>query len=457
MCILFKRSLVGFFLSSLCMLSYGDFWAASTNYDQKKYPEAVEEFKRLASLGQKESQFNVGVMYYRGEGVDINPVEAYAWTALAASNGVENYTKTRDLILAKLNADQKVQAFKRLEELLSQLGDQVLNEKLTPVLLSDVDCQFKLRPSKVERPSYPAEALRAGKNGSVDVDFTIDKYGYVRDYSVLVSTDKIFEKATIGALKKWRYEPVIIHGKAVDVAVQNARLKFTINGAVFNETAIKKYVDELRAKAEAGSPVNMYTLAYAGDLLRELHIEKRESNSWYLKAAQGGLPEAQYQIGKSLIRGEGCKADVPKGLEWLTLAAKDNSAEAQYFLGVSLLGSNEFQQNKKQGIEWLNHAVLANHVKAKMRLAWILATDKENAYYDPAKSLMLIIGIYDGYADKLRATETLAAAQAASGLFEEAVETQTKAIGFAKDIDYPLEVEQQRLLAYQSRQDGVNK
>lgn len=444
-------------ISSLFILSipfaYADFDSAMGLYEAKNFSDSMAEFKRLSSLGHKQSQLNLGVMYFRGEGVEKNPVEAYAWAALAASDGDAERARTRDLIDKRLAKEEKSRALTRASELLAQMGDQALEEKLTPVMLSDMECQFQIKPLKMTQPKYPQEMMHEGKSGSVDVEYTIDKLGFARDYSAIVSTDKGFEKTIFTALRQWQYQPVLVDGKATEVAVTQLRVKFSIAGAKPDKNEVKKYLNDLRAKAELGKVADMYAFAYITNLLPELQVQRQESNSWYLKAAQAGLPRAQYEIGKSLMRGEGCKMDPEKGIYWLTMAAKSNSPNAQYFLGVSLLGSNKFVQNKQQAIEWLNHAVAGDHDKAAMRLAWILATDTDEHIRDPKRALALVTKVYEKYPDQLRANENLAAAQAANNLFDDAVKSQKSAISWAKRFDYPLTDLQARLVAYQQHQE----
>lgn len=434
-------------------LAHANFDSAMELYDAKNFSDSMTEFKRLSSLGHKHSQMNLGVMYFRGEGLEKNPVEAYAWVALAASDGDAERVRTRDLINKRLTKEEKSRALARANELLIQMSDEALKEKLTPVMLSDMECQFQIEPLKMPPPSYPSNLIREGKNGSVDVEFTIDKFGFARDYSAIFSTEKDFEKAVFDAIRKWQYQPVIVDGKATDVAVTQLRVKFNIAGSSLDKKKVKEYLDDLRTKAESGKVVDMYAFAYVTNLMPELKVQKQESNSWYLKAAQAGLPHAQYEIGKSLMRGEGCKMDTEKGIYWLTMAAKSNSPSAQYFLGVSLLGSNKFVQNKQQAIEWLNHAVAGDHDKAAMRLAWILATDTDNSIRDPKRALELVTKIYEKYPDQFRANENLAAAQAANNLFDDAVKSQKTAIGLAKKIKYPLTDVEARLTAYQQHQE----
>lgn len=450
-CLMNKIALVILFLIS-SSVARADFISAMENYGAKKYPEALEEFKRLASLGHKDSQFNLGVMYCRGEGVNKDLIEGYSWVALAASDSNAERSRMRDLLMNKLDSSQKQKALTRTEELLKQYSDVILKEKLTPILMSDADCQFKLTAIKQVIKNYPKSMINEGIEGSVDADFTVDKLGFARDYSIIFATKKEFGQNALDAIKFWRYQSVIVDGKPAEVVVKQIRVNYKIDQSRLDTKQLDAYVAQLRNKAETGSASDMYTFAYISDLVPQLRVEKQESNRWFYKAAQAGMPLAQYQIGKSLIRGEGCQADAQKGIQWLTLAAQESNPEAQYFLGVSLLGSDKFEKNKKQAIEWLKHAVTANHIKASMRLAWILATDNEEMYREPAKALSLINSVYENYSDKLRANETLAAVQAANGLFDEAVATQLKAIEYAKEIEYPLEIEQQRLVAYQQHQ-----
>lgn len=438
-----------FFCLMVSNMVKADFSSAMENYEAKKFPEAMAELKRLASLGHRDSQLNVGVMYFRGEGVDKDLVEGYSWVALAASDNNAERSRIRDALMAKMDAAQKQKALARTEYLLSQYGEAALKEKLTPVLISDADCKFKLTPTYQKIPSYPRAMREEGSEASVDVDFTVDKLGYARDYSIVYSTKKGFEAHTLDAVKFWRYQPVVTEGKPVEVVVKQVRIYYRMAQNQWNKKSVDKYVTDLRSKAENGSARDMYAFAYITNLVSELKVERKESNGWFLKAATAGMPLAQYEIGKSLIRGEGCQEDMEKGIQWLTLAAQDSSPDAQYFLGVSLLGSDEFAKNKAQGINWLQHAATAKHTKASMRLAWILATDSEDAYRNPVAALSLINSVYESYSDKLRANETLAAAQAANGLFDEAVASQLKAIKFAQEIGYPQEIGQQRLAAYQ--------
>jgi TonB family protein len=66
-------------------------------------------------------------------------------------------------------------------------------------------------------PVYPRAAQRRSLTGSVDIMFTVSTIGTVTDVSVVsAEPDDTFNKAAIDAVSKWRFEPVIENGVALE-------------------------------------------------------------------------------------------------------------------------------------------------------------------------------------------------------------------------------------------------
>jgi protein TonB len=75
-----------------------------------------------------------------------------------------------------------------------------------------------LKAVRTVSPEYPQSALEKGVAGSVLLSFTVDAKGDTRDVQVLQSTPAgVFDRAAVSAVKRWRYAPVIVDGKAVEV------------------------------------------------------------------------------------------------------------------------------------------------------------------------------------------------------------------------------------------------
>ena len=78
-------------------------------------------------------------------------------------------------------------------------------------------------------PEYPPRAKQRGIEGWVEVEFTITKVGTVRDERVLNSNPpRVFDRAALQAIRRWRYNPQIEIGIAVAHPGQLVRLKFEI-------------------------------------------------------------------------------------------------------------------------------------------------------------------------------------------------------------------------------------
>ena len=65
-------------------------------------------------------------------------------------------------------------------------------------------------------PQYPRDALMAGTEGFVEIEFTIMEDGSVADASVIKSEPRrIFNRAALRAIYRWKFKPRIIDGVAV--------------------------------------------------------------------------------------------------------------------------------------------------------------------------------------------------------------------------------------------------
>jgi TonB family protein len=71
------------------------------------------------------------------------------------------------------------------------------------------------KPVKKVSPTYPEEARKEGIEGTVILEATIDAEGNVAKVKVLKGEIDSLNKAAVEAIKQWKYEPVIVEGKAM--------------------------------------------------------------------------------------------------------------------------------------------------------------------------------------------------------------------------------------------------
>ncbi|WP_247684928.1 energy transducer TonB [Pseudoalteromonas luteoviolacea] len=78
-------------------------------------------------------------------------------------------------------------------------------------------------------PSYPVHAARDGVEGWVQLTFSISPTGQVIDAQVVNAEPKrIFNRAALKALKRWKYRPQMVDGKATVQTGQSVMLEFKL-------------------------------------------------------------------------------------------------------------------------------------------------------------------------------------------------------------------------------------
>lgn len=76
-------------------------------------------------------------------------------------------------------------------------------------------------PVSLPAPEYPREAARAGVEGHVVVEFTINIQGRTEDIDILSAEPRgMFERAAQRAVADWRYQPYQVNGQAQPKRVQ---------------------------------------------------------------------------------------------------------------------------------------------------------------------------------------------------------------------------------------------
>lgn len=68
--------------------------------------EAMRWYERAAEQGEPRAQYNLGLMYLNGQGVPPSLVQAYYWISLSASRGNQHALDARDYVSEKMSTEQ---------------------------------------------------------------------------------------------------------------------------------------------------------------------------------------------------------------------------------------------------------------------------------------------------------------------------------------------------------------
>jgi len=82
-------------------------------------------------------------------------------------------------------------------------------------------------------PAYPPREERLGIEGSVRVQFDVTAVGTVRNAIVIASEPRgVFDEAALEGIARWRYNPRIVGGTAVERVGLQTLIRFTLDEPV---------------------------------------------------------------------------------------------------------------------------------------------------------------------------------------------------------------------------------
>ncbi|NVJ61908.1 MAG: TonB family protein [Gammaproteobacteria bacterium] len=449
------KNVIALLLSVCSLIASADFNSALNFYEKQQYDKAFEEFQKLAQLGEKRSQFNLGVMYFQGQHVEKNINKAYAWTKLATESALANAEekKIHNIITKKVvNMDLAAAEY---ESLIKNYDSEVLIKRLYPELLEEKKAgkSHDATALKIVEPRYPYDAARRGIQGWVRVRLDLDVKGNPRNIRVIESfPDSTFVSETLKSISKWRFEPARNEQNELIPSFDlGYTLKFRLQGA---DLTLKKSVyDDLANKAKQGDAPAQFALGYWHEKLSSLEGDVNPTEM-YLNSAVQGFASAQYKLGLSLLYGNGCRQDKEKGIAWLTRAAANGQLNAQESLaGLAL--QTPTRESQLLALSYLDNLQQQGEMSssATIRLAWLLATSPYEDIANPKRAIKVMDNIsWRNYRDTVTENEILAASYAALGDFEEAIDYQEEALDDAEDLDYDVSEIKERLDSYKAKQ-----
>ena len=243
----------------------------------KRFPEAVDWYRRAADLGLAEAQNSLGLKYDSGEGVALDDVEAARLYRLAADQG---------LAVAQYNLG-----------LMYEYGEGL--------------------------PADSSEAVRwyrlAAEQGRADAQNRMGLHYDSGDGIALDDAEAV----------KW-YRMAADQGLAA--AQHNLGLMHSAGEGVPRDDAEAVRWHRLSAEQGYADAENALGLHY--DSGEGIELDDAEAVRWYRLAAEQGLAAAQHNIGLMYDNGEGIAQDEAEAIKWYRLAADQGHANAQNRLAL---------------------------------------------------------------------------------------------------------------------------
>ena len=204
-----------------------------------------------------------------------------------------------------------------------------------------------------------------------------------------------------------------------------------INHRAMELLAAKDYQGALQLYEKAAALGNASAQNDLGAMLANGQgIEKNETKAveWYRKSAEQGYALAQCNLGAMYALGRGIPKDRHKAFDFFCKSAEQGNANAQLNIGLAYQEGLGTQKDIIQALAWYQKTAEQGYVEGRNAAAWLYATSKVAKFRNAEKALEYAKLAVEQKPDVWNFNGTLAAAYAANGQFEKAVELQEQAL-----------------------------
>ena len=437
-------------LGQFLSISNANIIDAQNYFDQKDYVQSFKEYQKLAQLGNVRAQYNVGIMFFKGQGVEKNTLDAYAWLMVAEAIDpevkqflklVEKDLNPEDFAAAKANGSNltKLYGYKQSETLLGPVEKEAISQQGTQKSY----IWFKTRKSSLKKVDYPQRALKKSGRGWVDLSYNIYPDGSVRDINITHQyPHELFAPSAIDFISKQNYDAYQGNSKITleHEFYTSYRIKYGIYGISFINSKMKRKIADLLKTALSGSheAQYQYTNLYYTILNNGGGVSEKTINKWLFRSAQFGLADAQFRLGENIYYGQSCKQDRQKGLDWILRAAQKNNIEAQYLAYHLLRNSDLHNISGKTAQYWLKKSAENGSLIGQIKYAKYISRKENSTFTD----IDLAFKHLDNYAKHIAQTadwhQTRALLFSKTSKPSEAEKAITKAIKLAKKSHWDL-------------------
>jgi TPR repeat protein len=238
------------------------------------------------------------------------------------------------------------------------------------------------------------------------------------------------------------------YNKAVNAGVPGALLSigFMFANGEFGEPDEVKAADYYQQAVDAGVASAAPSLAYAYVIGAGVEIDYAKARELYETAVAADIPASYVGMGYLYEAGLGVEKDIATAVGWYERAANAGDVNAMHRLVALHLQQDE----DAQALRWSRLAAATGSAQAYNDYAWLLATSKSPTLRNGTLALDQASKAVEQN-DAASYLDTLAAAYAELGNFEEAVAVQQRALERVSPEEEPLKDEFERRLAQYQR------
>jgi TonB family protein len=185
----------------------------------------------MAATSKNRAAMSRGI-YHMSTAVGFGIDERWNIAVVRFLNEMGRNEDARELA-ASLHRDESSMYYEsaELEQWITYLDSEIQrNERIAASFVSlgnDASSQAReYLPVSKAAPVYPPEAVEAGLEGYVIVEFTVEASGRTADARVVTSSNTIFDEAALDAASRFLYLPRVAGGTAMDVPGVRNKITF---------------------------------------------------------------------------------------------------------------------------------------------------------------------------------------------------------------------------------------
>ena len=167
--------------------------------------------------------------------------------------------------------------------------------------------------------------------------------------------------------------------KPVDVQDKNKKKETEPAVAIVNpqnDTPSEEVSKYIKA-AEQGDADAQFNLGVMYDKGQEVAQDYSQAADWYRKAAEQGNANAQYNLGVMYLNGQGVPKDDSQAANWFRKAAEQGSANSQYNLGYMYRNGQGVPQDDSQAANWYRKAAEQGSANAQFELGVMYSVQQD--------------------------------------------------------------------------------
>ena len=305
--------------------------------------QAIDYYKKASALGHRSANHNLGLIYYRGIGVEQDYEEAAKWLMIASDRGLND---SREILVSLYLRDLIPQNSEKLIPLLEKLienGHEEYKLKLANYYY------FREKNYKKAEPIY----LALAEQGETEVYFNLGSI-YFKGLDGKPDYTKAFpwfkKNAELGNSRDQLFLGILLlYGLGVQANTDLALVWFQASADQGNKEA-QKYLQELVfndsddmpqfyqsniKEAEKGNAFAQYNIGLIFQYGLGIEENQQKAFEWYSKAADQGNGMAQLNLANMYIN-ETCECtpfNIEKVIQLYKQSASQNIAQAQFNLG----------------------------------------------------------------------------------------------------------------------------